>query len=87
MFHELSTIRISFEQFTDFNGVFRGFSVKILFLCTRETMCKPNAMKVYFQIAEAQPLFRETSCKPNAMKVYFQIAEAQPMLFKHYFII
>ena len=42
MFHELSTIQVSFEQFTDFNGVFSGFSVKILFLCTRETSRKPK---------------------------------------------
>ena len=45
MFHDLSTIRESFEQFTDFNGVFRGFLAKNLFLCIRETLCKPNAME------------------------------------------
>ena len=37
MFHELSTIRISFEQFTDFNGLLGGLLDKKLFLCTRET--------------------------------------------------
>ena len=50
MFHELSTIRGSFEQFTDFNGVFRAFLVKILFLCTRETMCKANTMDACIQL-------------------------------------
>jgi len=44
MFHDLLTIRDSFKQFTDFNGVFQGFLSKILFLCTRETLCEPNAM-------------------------------------------
>ena len=61
MFHELSTIRISFEQFTDFNGLLRGLLDKKLFLCTRETMCKPNAMETCFQIAEAQPMLLKHS--------------------------
>jgi hypothetical protein len=56
MFHDLLTIRVSFKQFTHFNGVFQGFLSKNLFLCTRETMCEPNAMKVHFRIAEAKPL-------------------------------
>ena len=38
MFHELLTIMLSFEQFTDFNGLFSRFSSKNLFLCTRETL-------------------------------------------------
>ena len=37
MFHELSTIQVSFEQFTDFNGLLHGLLGKKLFLCTRET--------------------------------------------------
>ena len=34
MFHELLTFHDSFEQFSDFNGVFRGFLSKKMFLCT-----------------------------------------------------
>ena len=56
MFHELLTFMLSFEQFTDFNGLFNRFSIKNLFLCTRETMCKPNAIK-FTSMAEAPPLF------------------------------
>jgi hypothetical protein len=67
MFHELLTIRYSFEQFTDFNGVFRGFSSKLLFLCTRETLCKPNSMKLA-SMDEAQPMLLDTLRKPNSMK-------------------
>lgn len=43
MFHELLTFHDSFEQFSDFNGVFGGFLRKKMFLCTRETLCEPNA--------------------------------------------
>ena len=56
MFHELLTFMLSFEQFTDFNGLFNRFSSKNLFLCTRETSRKPNAMKLT-SMAEAPPLF------------------------------
>ena len=56
MFHELLTFHDSFEQFSDFNGVFRGFLSKKMFLCTRETMREPNAMDIYIQIAEAMPV-------------------------------
>ena len=34
MFHELLTFHDSFEQFSDFNGVFRGILSKKMFLCT-----------------------------------------------------
>lgn len=44
MFHDLLTIMLSFEQFTDFNGLFSSFSSKIMFLCTRETLCRPNVI-------------------------------------------
>ena len=50
-------------------------------------MCEPNAMKVYFQIAEAKPFTRETMCEPNAMKVYFQIAEVKPLLINKHILI
>ena len=66
MFHELLTIQDSFEQFTDFNGVFGGFLRKKMFLCTRETMRKPNAMDACIQIAEAQPLLS----KQCASRIY-----------------
>jgi len=56
MFHELLTFEESFEQFTDFNGVFSVFLSKKLFLCTRETMCEPNAMDACIRIAEAMPM-------------------------------
>ena len=56
MFHELLTFHDSFEQFSDFNGVFRGFLSKKMFLCTRETMREPNAMDIYIQIDEAMPV-------------------------------
>ena len=48
MFHELLTIMLSFEQFTDFNGVFSRFLSKILFLCTRETMRQAERLEVHF---------------------------------------
>ena len=56
MFHDLLTIMLSFEQFTDFNGVFSPPLSKKLFLCSRETLCKPKAMK-FTSMAEAQPMF------------------------------
>ena len=46
---------LSFEQFTDFNGVFSRFLSKILFLCTRETSCKLNDMELT-SMAEALPM-------------------------------
>ena len=48
MFHDLLTIKGTYEQFTDFNGLFSGFLSKFLFLCARETSCKPNAMGACF---------------------------------------
>ena len=56
MFHDLLTIKGTYEQFTDFNGLFSGFLSNFLFLCARETLCKPNAMEVCFQIAEVLPM-------------------------------
>ena len=48
MFHDLLTIMAIYEQFTHFNGLFQGFLSKKLFLCTRETLCKPNVMEACF---------------------------------------
>lgn len=82
MFHELSTIQVSFEQFTDFNGLLRGLLDKKLFLCTRETSRKPNAMETCFQIAEAQPMLLKYRASRKPWKVLFSMVEAQPMLLK-----
>ena len=57
MFHDLLTIHAIYKQFTHFNGLFRCFLTKKSFLCTRETSCKPNAMKSLLVIAEAPPMF------------------------------
>jgi len=57
MFHDLLTIHAIYQQFTHFNGLFRCFLTKKSFLCTRETLCKPNAMKSLLVIAEAPPMF------------------------------
>jgi len=48
MFHELLTIILSFEQFTDFNGVFSHFSTKNLFLCSRETSTHVQVHDIHF---------------------------------------
>ena len=53
MFHDLLTIHVSFEQFTDFNGVFSHFVTKKTLLCARETMCKPKTIKVKTQSFES----------------------------------
>jgi hypothetical protein len=37
MFHELLTIKASFQQFTHFNGLFQGLLSEKLLLCARET--------------------------------------------------
>ena len=42
-------IQASYEQFTDFNGLFGVFLLKKLLLCIRETLRKPNAIKACFE--------------------------------------
>ena len=56
MFHDLLTIMLSFEQFTDFNGLFDRFSSKIMFLCARETSCKPKSHGSSLQMGEVLPM-------------------------------
>ena len=46
MFHDFKSLQVNYEQFTHFNGVFRGFLIKILFLCTRETFCRVAMGKI-----------------------------------------
>ena len=62
MFHDLLTIQGSFEQFTHFNGLLQGFLTKILFLCTRETLCKPNTIDACIG------LLRRRQCYPNIVQ-------------------
>ena len=54
MFHDLLTFYESFEQFTDFNGVFSHFLSKKLFLCNRETLREPKIMKIGTQVFASQ---------------------------------
>ena len=46
MFHDLLTIRVSYEQFSHFNALFQGFLAKITFLCTRETLAKAKLVSI-----------------------------------------
>jgi hypothetical protein len=78
MFHDLLTITAIYEQFTHFNGVFQGFLSKKLFLCTRETLCKPNAMETCFR------LLRRRQCYSNIVQAesngsLLLIAKAPPV--------
>lgn len=62
MFHDLSTFRVIYQQFTHFNGLFQVFLSKKLFLCTRETSYKPKAMDACIK------LVRRRRCYPNIFK-------------------
>ena len=42
-------IEVSYEHLYDFIVFFQGFLTKKLFLCTRETLCKPNTMPNLFE--------------------------------------
>ncbi len=72
MFHDLLTIMLSFEQFTDFNGLFDRFSSKIMFLCARETSCKPKSHGSSLQMGEVQPMLSKHRANRNPMEVHFK---------------
>ena len=78
MFHELLTFHDSFEQFSDFNGVFRGFLSKKMFLCTRETLCEPNAKDACINLLRRSQRY-VNNAQAERKGCYIQIAEARTL--------
>ena len=83
MFHDLFTFHDSFEQFSDFNGVFRGFLSKKMFLCTRETLCEPKAKDACI-ILLRRSQGNSNIVRAESNRCLHRFAEANPRLYKHF---